>query len=105
MKETLPHDQDATLPIPGSGPTYWLHKVKCLTCSLHFIVCSDYEKWPHENGTTTPAGKITCPECTATGPFFRWSERVPGFIFEAVPGETGKIDLTPPGFEYVPATK
>lgn len=71
--------------------TFFMHKLKCLSCSLHFVVCSDYEDWP-KTGTTREmrVGEATnlifCPECGKNGPFLHYMEEVPGFIFDSVPG-------------------
>ena len=72
--------------------SYWQHKFKCTNCSLHFIVCSDYEYWPDE-GTAREqkareaTGLIFCPECGSTGTKVQWKAEVEGFIFQAVPGD------------------
>lgn len=77
---------------------FWMHKIKHLKCGLHFVVCSDYENWPHA-GTTREqqvgeaTGIIHCPECGGTGAFLHWKEQVPGFIFEAVPGSATEMVL------------
>ena len=88
--------------------TYYLHPIKCMKCSLHFIVCSDYENWPLEGTTSriqrdaTPneqdeePPQIHCPECGNTGPagfnlkmLHYPAVETTGFIFQAVPGMSG----------------
>ena len=79
----------------NSEVVYYQHKLKCLGCGLHFIVCSDYEEWPIF-GTTRDlklgeaTGVIYCPECGSTKNFLHWRQETGGFIFQAVPGE-GKL--------------
>lgn len=78
--------------------SYWQHKVKCLKCGLHFVVCSDYENWPNE-GTTRDVtlgeatGLIHCPECGAFDAHIHWKEQVEGFIFQTVPGQAEIVGL------------
>lgn len=72
-------------------PTYFLHKLKCLVCSLHFVVCSDHEEWPPVRELTEQV--IHCPECGQTKQFMRWRKEVPGFIFEAVPGDADIVGI------------
>lgn len=72
-------------------PVYYQHRIKHIPCSLHFIVCSDYEKWPTEGSTREQAvgegtGDIHCPECGGTEQFLVNTVPVEGFIFQAVPG-------------------
>ncbi len=63
--------------------SYYQHRLKCMSCSLHFIVCSDYKEWPtYANVKST----ISCPECGNNRPFLHWVTKTEGFIFEAVPG-------------------
>lgn len=76
------------------NPSYYQHRIKCTACGLHFIVCSDYEKWP-EKGTTREqslgeaTGVIYCPECGTVGKVLVYAaKKVDGFIFQAVPGDT-----------------
>lgn len=73
--------------------TYFQHRVKCLACGLHFVVCSDYQGWPNE-GTTEKAktgydsGVVYCPECGTPGKKLIYGPvAVEGFIFQAVPGD------------------
>ena len=56
-------------------------KAKCLTCSLHFIVCTEHPE--RHSGET-----LFCPECGAhEGKFTVWKKpSVSPFIFDAVPG-------------------
>ena len=67
------------------------HKFRCMECSLHFIVCSDYADWP-DKGTTRDlnlgeaTGLTYCPECGSTGSKLHWIEQTSGFIFQQVPG-------------------
>ena len=64
----------------GDGE-YQQIKIKCFRCGLHFIVCT-------EDPGRHSAATIHCPECgQAEGEFVLWRENVPGFIFEAVPGD------------------
>ena len=91
----------------------WMHKFKCLTCGLHFIVCSDYRDWPN-TGTTREqhlgeaTGLVHCPECGAASEpkifanagkssdvsdkptlkgFMHFRQELPeDFIFQHVPG-------------------
>jgi ssDNA-binding Zn-finger/Zn-ribbon topoisomerase 1 len=78
--------------------TYYQHKIKCLKCGLHFVVCSDYEDWPNE-GTTRDqnlgeaTGVIHCPECGTQNFGIHWKEQVEGFIFQTVPGAAEIVDL------------
>ena len=87
------------MPSPSSSPweeinvsAYWQHRIKCLQCGLHFIVCSDYEGWPNEGTTREQKLKeatrlVYCPECGGTGRKLIAKAKVPGFIFQAVPGD------------------
>ena len=60
--------------------TTYIHKIKCLGCSLHFAVYSEREDW----------GPPQCPECgNAEAGYIRWVEESDNFIFEFIPGETG----------------
>ncbi|HXH20444.1 MAG TPA: hypothetical protein VNN10_00330 [Dehalococcoidia bacterium] len=64
----------------GQGAFYFQVKAKCLSCGLHFIVCTHE---PERHGRLS----LTCPECRqAEGSFAVWRERVAGFIFQTVPG-------------------
>ena len=66
---------------------YWQHRIKCLKCGLHFIVCSVYEGWPFEGTTGEATGLIDCPECSSVGPKLVAKVKVSGFIAQAVPGD------------------
>lgn len=52
--------------------SYYQHPIKCLNCGLHFVICSNYEKWPNEGtialqNTGETSGLIYCPECGHSG--------------------------------------
>jgi len=66
---------------------YWQHRIKCLKCGVHFIVCSDHEGWPFEGTTGEATGRIHCPECGSAGPKLVGKVKVSGFIAQAVPGD------------------
>lgn len=56
-------------------------KVKCLACSLHFVICT----WHPERHT---AEQLTCPECgQRCGHFALWAEEVSAPICTVVPGQ------------------
>ena len=64
----------------SANPSYTMLKAKCLRCSLHFIVCTDFP------GRHSP-GTLICPECgQKEGAFLTWYQEVFGFIFQSVPG-------------------
>lgn len=65
----------------------YLHKFKCMACSLHFIIYSWNEDWPVE-GT-----RMYCPECGSGDNFAyaRGTSEEPIFTF--VPGETNWIQI------------
>ena len=72
---------------------YWQHRIKCLGCGLHFVVCSAFEEWPNQ-GTTRDlnlgeaTGLIYCPECgTPNNKLVYEPAETEGFIFQAVPGD------------------
>ena len=51
----------------------YLHKFKCLYCSIEFMICSHSKKWPEENTTREQllgeaSGIVYCPECGSRGP-------------------------------------
>lgn len=55
-------------------------KVKCMSCSLHFIILTWY---PERHSVQT----VICPECgQRNGGFIIWRQRAFGFIFQHVPG-------------------
>jgi len=64
---------------------YTLIKCKCLSCSLHFIICT----WEPE---THKRESIICPECGTKGGMLKWKQNTFGFIFESVPGNA-KLDM------------
>ena len=69
--------------------TYTQLRSKCLECGLHFVICTDYPDWWKKKVTgrqrQTP---MYCPECGQhKGRFAIWEAEVPGFIFQAVPGD------------------
>lgn len=66
--------------------TYTQKKVKCLNCSLHFIICT-WDKDKHDSGS------ICCPECGQNqGLFAIWTQQKFGFIFQDVPGNAMLYD-------------
>jgi DNA-directed RNA polymerase subunit RPC12/RpoP len=67
--------------------SYYQHKFKCLECSLHYLVCSDYEEFPQN------ASRVYCPECGSTGAKLRWVDEVEGFIFQLVGGNSRPSDI------------
>ena len=82
-KEYSPPDYDA---YPQVEDGYLQVKVKCLECSLHFILCSHFL-----NLHTTR--NIGCPECgQRNGRFLIWHETAAGFIFQAVPGNASLVE-------------
>jgi|GEM_PF-1139553 len=67
--------------------TYTQKKIKCLNCSLHFIICT-WEKDKHNSNS------ICCPECgQKKGLFLVWTQQKFGFIFQDVPGNAMLYDL------------
>lgn len=73
---------------------HYQHKIKCLACSLHFIVLSDREDWPPEKTLSTGPAVVYCPECGSTNEKLRWrAEEHDEFIFQVVPGETHHMEL------------
>jgi hypothetical protein len=70
---------------------HYQHPCKCLSCSLHFIACSEHEVWPQPNH---PGDAIAvCPEC-ASDALMRWEPRkVDEFIFQVVPGSQQLISI------------
>jgi hypothetical protein len=55
------------------------------------VVCSDHKEWPPERELTEQV--IHCPECGQTERFMRWRTEYPGFIFEAVPGDSDVVGI------------
>lgn len=69
-------------------------KVRCLACSLHFVI---YTWYPERHSAAT----ITCPECENSGTgLMIWRQREFGFIFERVPGSAGASQFS--GFPVRP---
>lgn len=62
---------------------HYQYRLKCMSCSLHYIVCSWNDDWL---SNTTPV----CPECGHKGSSFalRVSE-MKEQIYEVVPGSDG----------------
>jgi DNA-directed RNA polymerase subunit RPC12/RpoP len=69
------------------------HKIKCMSCGLHFIAMSWQENW-------APTG---CPECgvrynegavkDGMGGFMHWRSETDDFIFNRVPGESPMVGI------------
>lgn len=60
--------------------TTWVHKVKCMRCSLHFAAFSWSDEW-------TPK---RCPECGTDVGFLSFQpEHLTDQIFEHIPGKSG----------------
>lgn len=80
---------------PEPSVTHYQYRIKCLRCSLHFVVCSQWPNWPRSCGQGGKGSQryIHCPECGKRGElkipfnFLAWKVEVPGFIFEHVPGD------------------
>ena len=71
--------------IVSANPSYTLVKAKCLRCSLHFIVCTEY---PERHSART----LVCPECgQREGLYITWYQRMFGFIFQFVPGRQQRV--------------
>ncbi len=69
--------------VPLADLRFSLVKAKCLSCSLHFILCT----WNVERHS---AGTLICPECGQNrGKFLVWRQREFGSIFQHVPGRAG----------------
>ncbi|MEE3808578.1 HNH endonuclease [Lysinibacillus fusiformis] len=67
--------------------TYTQKKIKCLDCSLHFVICT----WNRERHNCST---IQCPECgQKNGRFLVWTQQKFGFIFEEVPGTASIYDF------------
>ncbi len=63
-------------------------KVKCLTCNLHFILCTEH---PERHNAKT----LYCPECGHhAGEFATWTEVVAGPIYKQVPGNAKPAEMT-----------
>lgn len=68
--------------------TFWQHRLRCMTCGLHFTIHSDFEDWFHNSDLADE--KASCPECQSKlreGGFMYWKAEVEGFIFEHVAGK------------------
>jgi hypothetical protein len=65
----------------------YVHKIKCMSCSLHFAAFSFYENWkPHH-----------CPECSAElakGGYMHWLDESEEHVFQFVPGGTPLVEIT-----------
>ena len=71
----------------GTTAKYTRKKIKCMMCSLHFVICT----WEPDLHTSK---NIHCPECGQKGEgFVVWAEQVFGFIFQEVPGHAGLYDM------------
>lgn len=67
--------------------TFIQKKVKCLKCSLHFILCT----WDMDRHNSS---NLICPECGQNeGVFIVWTQHKFGFIFEHVPGNSVIFDF------------
>lgn len=76
-------------------PHTYIHKYKCLNCSMHFAVYSWHEDWPNYEGGGL--GKVFCPECGLDitvqpyTPLLHWVEPSALFIFEHIPGHFAQM--------------
>jgi hypothetical protein len=59
---------------------HYQYRCKCLRCSLHFIICSDYDDY------TKRISKVKCPECGGTGQKLVYKSTVEKPIYMVVPG-------------------
>ena len=57
----------------------YIHKFKCLSCSLHYAIHSEHESWP--NGEDH---RSYCPECGSMGPKLHGMEESSKFIFQPI---------------------
>lgn len=69
----------------------YLHKFNCMSCGLHFIVCSWRKDWPYGSGGSTLAAdtvrkECLCPECGSNAPKIQHVEESNSPIYEHVPG-------------------
>lgn len=82
--------KSSEVPMDDEALFHWI-KVKCMQCSLHFMIATDSPE-QHTNGS------IHCPECGQhEGHFLVWAEPGKGFIFQHVPGQAQLIGCeTPP---------
>ena len=70
--------------------TFSQHRIKCMTCGLHFTVHSDHDTWFDDH----PGGGPFCPECGSKlreGGCMHWIAEVTGFIFQHVEGKGAKM--------------
>jgi DNA-directed RNA polymerase subunit RPC12/RpoP len=63
--------------------TTYIHKMKCMTCGLHYAAFSWQDDW-------TPR---SCPECGSMGGLLRWREESDQEIFEFVPGKAQLVEM------------
>jgi hypothetical protein len=64
----------------SANPSFTTVKAKCLSCGLHFVICT-WAPERHDHST------LHCPECgQSQGAFLVWKQRMFGFIFQTVPG-------------------
>jgi len=61
----------------------YLHKIKCMGCGLHYIVCSWHSDWEPTN----------CPECPNGSEYIHWREETDSFIFQLVPGDSPMVSF------------
>lgn len=59
------------------------HKIKCISCQLHFTAYSWDENWKVKY----------CPECGTTAGFMHWRSDTDKHIFQLVPGDAGMIGM------------
>jgi len=64
--------------------TTFIHKYKCRSCGLHFVLYSWQEERPPPH----------CPECGEQGGFIKWFGETDQQIFELVPGDTPIAGMT-----------
>jgi hypothetical protein len=85
---------------------HFQHKIKCISCGLHFIVFSYSENWPKEGTTVqvnypeSPEAKVQaerghafCPECGRQSLQMVWKSAESTFVFDHVPGSTQGCSL------------
>lgn len=73
--------------------TFWQHRIKCMSCGLHYIICSDYEDW--WDNSDLADGAPSCPECHSKlreNGAIHWKAKVEGFIFQYVEGKDAHMD-------------
>ena len=65
----------------------WIHKVKCMSCGLHFMAASWERDWNAHN-------LRFCPECGERDAFLIFEpEASDKFIFQIVPGEQSLVSM------------